>query len=58
MVTTVAAAIALTGTVILDHGSGQGPRALTLLPDQHVCVVRAGQIVPDVPDALGRDTHR
>ncbi|MCY0930711.1 LUD domain-containing protein [Streptomyces sp. H27-H1] len=52
VVTTVATAIAVTGTVILDHGPGQGRRALTLLPDQHVCVVRADQIVPDVPEAL------
>ncbi|MFJ9381765.1 lactate utilization protein C [Streptomyces sp. NPDC101455] len=50
VLTTVAAAIALTGTVVLDSGPGQGRRALTLLPDQHVCVVRASQIVPDVPD--------
>ena len=53
-VTTVAAAIAVTGTVVLDHGPGQGRRALTLLPDQHICLVRADQITPDVPDALRR----
>ena len=52
VITTVAAAIAVTGTVALDHGPGQGRRALTLLPDQHICVVRASQIVPDVPEAL------
>jgi L-lactate dehydrogenase complex protein LldG len=52
VLTTVAAAIALTGTVILDSGPGQGRRVLTLLPDQHVCVVRASQIAADVPDAL------
>ncbi|MDK1347671.1 LUD domain-containing protein [Streptomyces sp. 378] len=52
VVTTVAAAIAVTGTVALDHGPGQGRRVLTLLPDQHICVVRANQIAPDVPEAL------
>ncbi|MFF5570268.1 lactate utilization protein C [Streptomyces luteogriseus] len=52
VVTTVATAIAVTGTVTLDHGPGQGRRALTLLPDQHICVVRADQIAPDVPEAL------
>ncbi|MDT0572783.1 lactate utilization protein C [Streptomyces sp. DSM 3412] len=52
VLTTVAAAIALTGTVVLDSGPGQGRRALTLLPDQHVCVVRASRIVTDVPEAL------
>ncbi|MEU0407657.1 LUD domain-containing protein [Streptomyces griseorubiginosus] len=59
VITTVAAAIAVTGTVTLDHGPGQGRRALTLLPDQHICVVRASQIAPDVPDALQRlDPYR
>ncbi|MHC3474461.1 LUD domain-containing protein [Streptomyces sp. 7R007] len=41
VVATSATAIALTGTVILDHGSGQGRRVLTLLLDQHIRVVRA-----------------
>lgn len=54
VITTVAVAIAVTGTVALDHGPGQGRRALTLLPDQHICLVRANQIAPDVPQALGR----
>ncbi|MFF3332754.1 lactate utilization protein C [Streptomyces sp. NPDC002888] len=59
VITTVAAAIAVTGTVILDHGPGQGRRTLTLLPDQHICVVRASQIAPDVPEALSRlDPYR
>jgi L-lactate dehydrogenase complex protein LldG len=40
--------------VVLDSGPGQGRRALTLLPDQHVCVVRSSQIAGDVPEALGR----
>ncbi|GAP51567.1 LutC/YkgG family protein [Streptomyces azureus] len=57
VVTTVAAAIAVTGTVTLDHGPGQGRRALTLLPDQHICVVRADQIAPDVPEAWGLLDH-
>ncbi|MFD7013717.1 lactate utilization protein C [Streptomyces sp. NPDC059161] len=52
VVTTVATAVAVTGTVALDHGPGQGRRVLTLLPDQHICVVRADQIAPDVPEAL------
>lgn len=59
VITTVATAIAVTGTVALDHGPGQGRRALTLLPDQHICVVRASQIAPDVPHALSRlDPYR
>jgi L-lactate dehydrogenase complex protein LldG len=52
VVTAAAVGIAETGTVVLDHGPDQGRRLLTLLPDLHVCVVRASQVVPDVPDAL------
>lgn len=48
-----ALAIAQTGTIVLDAGRRQGRRALTLLPDLHVCVVEAGQIVSAVPDAIG-----
>jgi L-lactate dehydrogenase complex protein LldG len=54
VVTTCALAIAQTGTIVLDGGPGMGRRALTLLPDYHLCVVRADQIVPSVPDALAR----
>ncbi|HET6755135.1 MAG TPA: LUD domain-containing protein [Jiangellaceae bacterium] len=54
VITTCALGIATTGTIVLDHGPGQGRRALTLVPDRHICVVHAGQIVPDVPDAIAR----
>jgi len=53
-VTGAAVGIALTGTIVLDAGSAQGRRALTLLPDFHLCVVRAEQIVTTVPEALDR----
>ena len=52
VVTLAAVGIAETGTIVLDHGPGQGRRALTLVPDLHVCVVRADQVVADVPDAV------
>jgi L-lactate utilization protein LutC len=44
--------IAETGTIVLDHQPDQGRRALTLVPDRHVCVVRTDQIVADVGDAI------
>ncbi|MGP4028321.1 LutC/YkgG family protein [Actinomadura sp. 3N407] len=58
-VTGCAAAIAETGTVVLDHGAAQGPRALSLVPDYHLIVVLADQVAPDVPEALERlDPYR
>jgi L-lactate dehydrogenase complex protein LldG len=47
-----ALAIAETGTIVLDGSAMCGRRALTLLPDHHVCVVRRDQIVAGVPDAV------
>jgi L-lactate dehydrogenase complex protein LldG len=47
-----AVAIAETGTFVLDGGVGQGRRALSLVPDLHVCVVREDQVVGLVPEAV------
>lgn len=52
VVTEARVGIAETGTIVLDHGLGQGRRAISLVPDLHVCIVRADQVVADVPDAL------
>lgn len=52
VVTAARVGIATTGTIVLDHQPDQGRRALTLVPDQHVCIVRADQVVHDVPDAV------
>ncbi len=49
---TVTVAIAQTGTLVLDHGPGQGRRELTLVPDAHLALVTPGRIVAAVPDAV------
>jgi L-lactate dehydrogenase complex protein LldG len=54
VITGAAVAIAETGTIVLDGSPGQGRRALSLVPDYHVCIVRAGQVVGLVPEALAR----
>jgi L-lactate dehydrogenase complex protein LldG len=54
VITTAAVAIAETGTIILDGSAGQGRRALTLIPDYHLCLIRADQVVALVPEALER----
>jgi L-lactate dehydrogenase complex protein LldG len=54
-------AVAETGTIVLDGEPDQGRRAISLVPDVHVCVVRADQVVQTVPEAvrlLGRDPAR
>jgi L-lactate dehydrogenase complex protein LldG len=52
VLTTCAAACADTGSIALDGGRGQGRRAIALVPDVHVCVVRADQIVETVPELV------
>jgi L-lactate dehydrogenase complex protein LldG len=47
-----ALAIAETGTIVLDGVGASGRRALTLVPDYHLCVVRSVDIVPSVPDGV------
>ena len=54
VVTGCALGIAETGTIVLDGAEASGRRALTLVPDLHVCVVHEEQIVASVPDAVDR----
>jgi L-lactate dehydrogenase complex protein LldG len=54
VLTTARVAVAETGTLVLDGGPGTGRRALTLVPDHHVCVVAAGDVVQTVPEAVAR----
>jgi L-lactate dehydrogenase complex protein LldG len=52
VLTGCALAIADTGTIVLDGGERSGRRALTLVPDHHICVVEADRIVASVPEAI------
>jgi L-lactate dehydrogenase complex protein LldG len=54
VVTAAAVAIAETGTIVLDGSPDQGRRAITLVPDLHVCVVSADKVVAGVPQGLAR----
>jgi len=54
VVTGCAVAIAETGTIVLDHGPGQGRRAVTLVPDFHLVVVTADQVAADLAGAFAR----
>lgn len=52
VVTGCAVAIAETGVIVLDGAVAQGRRALTLLPDYHLCIVARERIVEVVPEAV------
>lgn len=52
VLTGCALGIAQTGTIVLDHGPRQGRRAISLVPDYHLCIVRATQVVGLVPEAI------
>ncbi|MFD5873075.1 lactate utilization protein C [Streptomyces sp. NPDC060322] len=54
VVTASAVSCAETGTIFLDGSAGQGRRALSLVPDLHVCVVDLSSVVAGVPEAVAR----
>ena len=54
VVTGSAVAVAETGTIVLDAGPDQGRRVISLVPDRHICLVRAGDITAILPEALRR----
>ena len=54
VVTRAAVAIAETGTIVLNGAPDQGRRAISLVPDYHLCIVAADQVVHLVPEAVER----
>lgn len=52
VLTGCALGIAQTGTIALDSGEAQGRRAITLLPDYHLCVIKEAQVLDLVPEAI------
>jgi L-lactate dehydrogenase complex protein LldG len=54
VLTTSTLSIAETGTIVLQSTAGQGRRALSLIPDTHLCLVRASDIVATVPEGVKR----
>ncbi len=54
VMTDATVAIAETGSVVLQNVAGQGRRAVTLVPDYHLCLIRAVDVVETVPEAVER----
>jgi L-lactate dehydrogenase complex protein LldG len=46
--------VAASGSIVLQHGAAEGRRVLTLLPDYHLCVIEAAQVVETLPEAFAR----
>jgi L-lactate dehydrogenase complex protein LldG len=52
VLTDCALAIATTGSIVLRHSAGEARRALSLIPDYHLCVILASQVVETVPEGV------
>ncbi len=58
VVTACFCGVAESGTIVLHHGPAEGRRVISLLPDRHVCVVRASQVVETLPEYFDRCGER
>ncbi len=54
VVTGASCAVAESGTIVLHHTAQEGRRVISLLPDWHLCVLRASQIVETLPEYFAR----
>jgi L-lactate dehydrogenase complex protein LldG len=54
VMTAATVGVAISGSIVLQHGPAEGRRVLTLLPDYHLCVVEAAQVVEMLPEAFAR----
>ena len=54
VVTAASAGVADSGTIVLHHGAAEGRRVITLLPDFHLCILRASQVVETLPEYFAR----
>jgi L-lactate dehydrogenase complex protein LldG len=52
--TGAALAIAVSGSIVLQHGPAEGRRVLTLLPDYHLCILQASDVVETLPEGFAR----
>jgi L-lactate dehydrogenase complex protein LldG len=54
VVTAASCAVADSGTIVLHHSNTEGRRVLSLLPDWHLCILRASQVVQTLPEYFAR----
>ncbi|HEX4757440.1 MAG TPA: LUD domain-containing protein [Terracidiphilus sp.] len=54
VVTAAFCGIAESGTIVLHHSTTEGRRVLTLLPDWHLCILYASQVVETLPEYFRR----
>jgi L-lactate dehydrogenase complex protein LldG len=57
VMTAAFAGVADSGTIVLHHSGTEGRRVITLLPDWHLCILRASQVVESLPQYFDRCTQ-